>query len=70
MREEELIKDPDLLYLSKRIDTLEKNQKEILELLKKVLSPSEYAKIEEIARKAAALSDRQALRDGEDKNII
>ena len=70
MREEELIKDPDLLYLSKRIDTLEKNQKEILELLKKVLSPAEYAKIEEIARKAAALSDRQALRDGEDKNII
>jgi hypothetical protein len=32
--------DPDIIYLSNRIDTLEKNQVEILEILKHTLSKS------------------------------
>ena len=56
------MKDPDILFLSKRIDTLEKNQGEILKLLKKALSPTDYSEIDEIAQKAV-IEDRQALRD-------
>jgi len=56
------MKDPDILFLSKRVDTLEKNQREILKLLKKALSPTEYSEIDEIAQKVVT-GDRQALRD-------
>ncbi len=43
--------DPDIIYLSNRIDSLEKSQMEILEILKQTLSQATHPEIQMLVRK-------------------
>ena len=43
--------DPDIIYLSNRIDSLEKNQMEILEIIKQTLSQATHPEIQMMIRK-------------------
>ena len=43
--------DPDIIYLSNRIDSLEKNQMEILEIIKQTLSQATHPEIQMVIRK-------------------
>lgn len=47
------MQDPDKNSLLKRINTLEKNQREIIELLKKTLSTTKYPNIKELVKELA-----------------